>query len=179
LRPSASSQTIHRHCRPLSRRFEGVETKLRQSIEHCLLFGAALALLLIIATAVTRSATAAWALPRAIHVQSTAARADAWPVWFKDIEFVDANNGWAVGEGGAVFHTTNGGLTWSEQQSTTRGLVCGVSFVDALNGWLGTDSGVLHSTDGGQTWFHEWFSEPVQYVAWADAADASVVWAAA
>jgi photosystem II stability/assembly factor-like uncharacterized protein len=33
-----------------------------------------------------------------------------WP--FRDIYFSSPQNGWAVGQGGSVIHTTDGGKTW-------------------------------------------------------------------
>src|SRR5690349_16960337 len=40
--------------------------------------------------------------------------------------FVDANAGWAVGDRGVIWHTEDGGGTWSEQQS---GVACHLSAV--------------------------------------------------
>ncbi len=34
----------------------------------------------------------------------------------KCVTFIDANNGWAVGNNGTILHTTNGGLTFAENQ---------------------------------------------------------------
>ena len=34
--------------------------------------------------------------------------------------FINANQGWAVGEGGAILHTADGGVTWIVQESPTR-----------------------------------------------------------
>ena len=47
------------------------------------------------------------------------------------VSFVDANNGWAVGNGGTILHTSNGGATWSTQRSGTFNDLFGVSFVRA------------------------------------------------
>ena len=33
-----------------------------------------------------------------------------------DIQFIDKNTGWAVGEDGVVIRTTNGGVTWVEKE---------------------------------------------------------------
>jgi photosystem II stability/assembly factor-like uncharacterized protein len=35
------------------------------------------------------------------------------------VEFVDANNGWAVGGTGTILHTSNGGTIWEGQASPT------------------------------------------------------------
>jgi len=55
-----------------------------------------------------------------------------------DTNFIDENNGWAVGAGGTILHTTNGGDTWSEQDSGTDNTppLLGVHFVNATTGWV-------------------------------------------
>lgn len=79
-----------------------------------------------------------------------------------DICLLDAQNGWAVGDSGVIWHTANGGELWEPQESGTIGQLTSVSFVDALHGWIGgrvsspgSDEaiGILLSTeDGGRTW---------------------------
>lgn len=88
----------------------------------------------------------------------------------KNIDFVDARHGWAVGgeyyvQGDAVIlHTTDGGTNWVDQTpggiaNGIDGLV-GVSFVDTLTGWvIGRDtlqcSLILKTTDAGFTWIRQ------------------------
>jgi photosystem II stability/assembly factor-like uncharacterized protein len=61
--------------------------------------------------------------------------------------------GWAVGLGGAIVHTTNGGANWSAQSSGTGSILKAVAFVDPNNGWAVGFSGViLRTSDGGVTW---------------------------
>ncbi|MBN1604662.1 MAG: hypothetical protein JW915_23840 [Chitinispirillaceae bacterium] len=33
--------------------------------------------------------------------------------WLRDMDFTDEKTGWAVGEGGTVIHTKDGGETWT------------------------------------------------------------------
>ena len=73
------------------------------------------------------------------------------------VDFVDANNGWAVGGKtglGVVLHTTDGGTTWSVQDSTTAGQgLVHAHFVNATTGWAVGEAGVIiHTTNGGATW---------------------------
>ena len=69
------------------------------------------------------------------------------------VDFVDASNGWAVGESGAIWHSSDGGATWAEQDSGFTGSLRSVSFTDANNGWAGGVWGtILHTTNGGATW---------------------------
>ena len=80
-----------------------------------------------------------------------------------DICFIDANNGWAVGDRGLICHTADAGANWHEQQSGATTNLSAVSFVDAQRGWAvggasrpklqaATRGIVLHTEDGGQTW---------------------------
>ena len=73
--------------------------------------------------------------------------------------FSDVNDGWAVGQGGVILHTTNGGTSWLTQSSGTAYDLFSVSFVDANYGWvvggeLETSEGnvTLHTTNGGSSW---------------------------
>ena len=92
------------------------------------------------------------------------------------VHFVDANNGWAVGESGAIIHTSDG-ETWQKQDSPMSDLILyDVYFVDAQNGWavggaplgmaapgknikLNRQQGdnstfyvIIHTEDGGESW---------------------------
>ncbi len=88
------------------------------------------------------------------------------------IQFVDANNGWAVvatgtlpNIAGAIIRTTDGGVSWTPGYTATNAVVIPF-FVDANNGWMMRDtilaSGqeadltcpceLLRTTDAGQSW---------------------------
>ncbi len=79
------------------------------------------------------------------------------------VSFPDTTHGWAVGGSGpadspAVLNTTDGGLSWQTQfTSTSRsGPYRGVDFLDAAHGWV-TGSGGGHplvgiTVDGGANW---------------------------
>src|SRR6266850_4167322 len=76
------------------------------------------------------------------------------------ITFVDAQLGWALAAQGAVdpcsiFHTTDGGITWSRQfeSEASPNPVATLHFVDSRNGWAtGVDGRMLRTVDGGNTW---------------------------
>jgi hypothetical protein len=75
---------------------------------------------------------------------------------FLSVAFADVNNGWAVGNGGTIFQTTNGGGNWSRQSCGTTNSLQGVAFVDANNGWIvGLNGTILHTSNGGA-----WVSDP-------------------
>ena len=90
-----------------------------------------------------------------------------------DIQFLDKTTGWASGSKGAIYHTTNGGLTWDKQRSeleagdafTLPGSegakmfdMSGISFPDADHGYAVArsreeDTGrVLGTSNGGAAW---------------------------
>ena len=78
---------------------------------------------------------------------------------FNDCTFVGTADVWAVGIGGLIEHSTDGGATWTPQQSGTDADLWSVSFVDSLHGWAvggqptNTAPGVILRTgDGGATW---------------------------
>ncbi len=83
-----------------------------------------------------------------------------------DVGYGDGVNVWAVGDGGAILHSSDAGVTWHAQSSPAELSLRAVDFVDAGNGWAvgglsinGSIFGpaapaavILHTTDGGQTW---------------------------
>lgn len=77
--------------------------------------------------------------------------ADGSPVG--GVFFISSTTGWAVGGGGKIFKTEDGGATWRPQNAAlTRGLN-DVFFVDASRGWIVGDAGtILVTTNGGRTW---------------------------
>lgn len=95
-----------------------------------------------------------------------------------DVYFVDANNGWIVGNLGTIIHTDDAGATWSIQESGTKLPLRGVSFVDDMNGWaVGHDNLILHTSDGGVTWRRQFEKNGLNdhYIA-VDFPDASNGW---
>jgi hypothetical protein len=74
----------------------------------------------------------------------------------RSVYFIDASTGWAVGDIGIIFHTTDGGSNWNAQTSGTPNDLFGVHFTDVNTGWAAGYSGtVLHTTNGGSTWVEE------------------------
>jgi photosystem II stability/assembly factor-like uncharacterized protein len=72
---------------------------------------------------------------------------------FNDVYFTDFSNGWAVGYGGAIFSTTDGGAHWDEQYTGIYNELYGVAFTDIHNGWAtGEEGALLYTTNGGMYW---------------------------
>ena len=86
-------------------------------------------------------------------VPPTGSADDVRRVRFTATSFVDRSCGWAVGAGGQVFATRNGGRTWTPQASNTRADLFDVKFLDSSEGWAaGANGTLLHTTDGGARW---------------------------
>lgn len=70
-----------------------------------------------------------------------------------EIDAVDTNTAWAVGNYGAIMKTTNGGATWQRQVSGTNSVLHSIDALDANTAWVcGEDNTVLRTVDGGLTW---------------------------
>jgi photosystem II stability/assembly factor-like uncharacterized protein len=68
------------------------------------------------------------------------------------VAMVDALTATAVGSLGVIIHTTDGGATWVQQQSSARDDLYGVSFIDRSTGVVLGGSSILYTSDGGATW---------------------------
>ena len=69
------------------------------------------------------------------------------------VAFANTDDGWAVGDGGAVLATTNGGATWGKQTSGTTAILSALAFCGASDGWaVGAKGAVCATTNGGATW---------------------------
>jgi photosystem II stability/assembly factor-like uncharacterized protein len=77
------------------------------------------------------------------------------------MQFVDANEGWAVGDDGVIWHTIDAGKLWERQASGTRASLRAVHFLTPYSGWAvgrielpegGSSGVVLMTSDGGLKW---------------------------
>ena len=69
------------------------------------------------------------------------------------VKALSATEALAVGNFGSIYHTGDGGRTWTRRESSTKLPLFGVDFADAEHGWIVGKSGlVLATTDGGRTW---------------------------
>lgn len=72
---------------------------------------------------------------------------------YRDIDFPAAGKGWAVGDGGTIAKTVNGGETWTTQSSSVSSRLTAVDFVTTNVGFAVGRSGViLRTRDGGAHW---------------------------
>jgi photosystem II stability/assembly factor-like uncharacterized protein len=78
------------------------------------------------------------------------------------IQFVDRNEGWAVGDEGVVWHTIDGGQNWELQPTGVRASLRAIHFLDPYHGWIagreelpddrGSVGCLLYTRDGGLKW---------------------------
>lgn len=71
-----------------------------------------------------------------------------------DITFVDANNGYIVGNNGLILKTTDAGTTWNIVNTTYKVYnLNSVDFKDVANGVVaGANGNIMITNDGGATW---------------------------
>ncbi len=63
------------------------------------------------------------------------------------------SRGWAVGDGGRILRTLDGGAAWTIQTSGASASLNAAWFTSDLEGWVVGNSGtVLHTTNAGGTW---------------------------
>ncbi|MBI5701547.1 hypothetical protein HZC34_06905 [Candidatus Saganbacteria bacterium] len=69
------------------------------------------------------------------------------------VYFIDTATGYAVGNGGAILKTTDGGATWTAQTSGSTQILNDVYFLNSSVGWASGDNGtILRTVDGGTNW---------------------------
>lgn len=76
------------------------------------------------------------------------------------VQFLNANTGFACGDIGTVLTTANGGITWTAVNISTKNPVRDIYFVSTTEGWAAvgdennsSSSGAIwHTTNGGTSW---------------------------
>jgi len=69
------------------------------------------------------------------------------------VKFINTQTGSAVGYGGTILRTTNGGTSWTSQTSGTIEHLFGVYFTDVNVGTaVGNDGTILKTLNGGTNW---------------------------
>lgn len=78
---------------------------------------------------------------------------------FHTASFINERKGWAVGEGGTIWRSDDGGVSWGrisklEKDGTGDWFMYAdeIRFIDELNGWLAETFGIWRTTDGGANW---------------------------
>ncbi|MCF8343928.1 MAG: hypothetical protein K9H13_04760 [Bacteroidales bacterium] len=87
------------------------------------------------------------------NIQNSGTEKNLNALWFTDLD-----HGWAVGDGGAIIHTSDGGKTWSTQNSSSTDKLVDVQFMDNNTGWAliepaaNFNGKVLITNNGGRNW---------------------------
>jgi photosystem II stability/assembly factor-like uncharacterized protein len=72
------------------------------------------------------------------------------------IDFSDDHNGTAVGRGGAIARTNDGGKNWIAQVSPLAENLNAVHFIDSVHGTaVGENGTIIHTTDAGKSWVRQ------------------------
>jgi photosystem II stability/assembly factor-like uncharacterized protein len=72
---------------------------------------------------------------------------------FTSVSFVDTERGWAVGYGGKIFITNDGGKNWNAQDSNVLSDLLDVKFLNGKEGWAIGDNGtLLYTNNRGYPW---------------------------
>ncbi len=103
-----------------------------------------------------------------------AATLDSWAC-----DFLTPDEGWIAGGERRIYHTTDGGSTWSLQHSVVGSseAIYDIEFTDAFNGFaVGTFDGVLLTTNGGATWTLNHQGANFPFCRQVDMVDANVGW---
>lgn len=89
---------------------------------------------------------------------------------------INGATGYAVGDAGCIFKTTDGGVTWNKIRYKTEGDIGAAAFSDDLSGWIAGENGlVLYTGDGGSTWQAKDTGSTVHFVG-ADSTDPQRAW---
>jgi len=60
----------------------------------------------------------------------------------REVFFINAQNGWTVGEEGTILNTSDGGMTWVKQPSVTSEHLLDIYF-HGKNGWIVGAAGTI------------------------------------
>ncbi|MDP4175811.1 MAG: T9SS type A sorting domain-containing protein, partial [Bacteroidota bacterium] len=81
-----------------------------------------------------------------------------------DVSFTDKNNATAVGLGGTILRTTDGGSNWFIQNNIKPEKLKGVCFTDNYNGTIVSSSGsIIRTFNGGYVKVESDFKSPIDF----------------
>src|SRR5947209_2236625 len=100
-------------------------------------------LAILVASAIAQAASTGWSSQVALLPDSSLYAVSA----------PDANTIVTVGQAGRILRSTDGGVTWTQQNPGTNYSLISVSFPNANTGTVVGPGGILRrTTDGGDTW---------------------------
>jgi photosystem II stability/assembly factor-like uncharacterized protein len=85
--------------------------------------------------------------------------------YLSDVQFLDENHGWVVGDETPIMYTPDGGLNWYEQSiSGNTGRIMAIDMINLTHGWaVGWNGEILKTTNGNEldARFINGFSDPI------------------
>jgi photosystem II stability/assembly factor-like uncharacterized protein len=72
--------------------------------------------------------------------------------WWGGVAFPDPRHAWVAGSNGQIVFSSDGGESWTSQESHWNLGLSHIAFADSLHGWASGWSRLLHTDDGGTTW---------------------------
>lgn len=95
---------------------------------------------------------------------------------YNRIKFFDNNIGWVTGLNGIIYKTTNGGESWSLQNTGISEDIWQLKFIDERTLWLTTVNSVYKSIDGGSSWATKLSNVEFSRFVAMDCFDENTVW---
>ncbi len=71
---------------------------------------------------------------------------------YNDVEFIDDNTGFLIGDNGTVKHTSDGGMLWQAVESGVEQQLTDIEFYADNAIAVGASATVIYSSNGGSTW---------------------------
>jgi photosystem II stability/assembly factor-like uncharacterized protein len=84
-----------------------------------------------------------WSLSRAASAPASG---------YYGLSFFSPTNIWMAGWGGLIMHSSDGGITWNQQNSNTTTQLRRIFFSDEKNGWIAGQGQIFRTTTGGNSW---------------------------
>ncbi len=96
--------------------------------------------------------------------------------FLRTLHFIDSSKGWVAGDSGLIFYTSDGGASWTQQETNVNYKIVKLFFLDENRGWALAwqeieDGGfygtyILKTTDAGSNWISEQYREESEFM-WA------------
>ncbi len=75
--------------------------------------------------------------------------------WIWNMQMLNGNTGFIVGNGGMIYKTTDGGENWTLINSGNSNDLKGIDFINTKIGWIVGGSAILKTTNSGETWIDQ------------------------
>ncbi|MBM3330960.1 hypothetical protein FJY68_03800 [candidate division WOR-3 bacterium] len=97
---------------------------------------------------------------------------------FRDISAVRGERAWVCGDGGAIWSSSDSGISWDRAKPQSGATLRNVDFIDSLHGWAASALWPARTSDGGRYWVPASAGPPVSPVSDVLALDESAAFVA-